>query len=185
MELNTSQPHHSEIMTKPSRNPILFIVVGIVIIVIAALALLLWQKNQEIGQALNQLSDTEKRLTDSLSTNKDKSSGPALEDVDMSSLSENDQKNAAALVASEYACSVTSFTCNKAQTTVTTFQKVTDKTAGFAKVSTASGDGAKVTTWLKYRAGGSQWVVIYEGEAMPSAAVIKQFDIPTDFLAVN
>lgn len=64
MELNTSQPEHSIIMSKPSRNPILLIVGGIFLIAVVGLGLLVWQKNQEIGVALQQLSDSEKRFTD-------------------------------------------------------------------------------------------------------------------------
>lgn len=59
MELNTSQPQHSQIISKPSRNPILLIVIGVLVIVFVALGLLIWQKNQEIGHTLTQLSDAE------------------------------------------------------------------------------------------------------------------------------
>lgn len=66
MELNTSQPQHSEIISKPSRNPILYVIVGVVVIIIVALGLLVWQKNQEISSVLQQLSDSEKSLADQI-----------------------------------------------------------------------------------------------------------------------
>lgn len=64
MELNTSQPEHSTIMSRPSRNPILLIAAGIFLIAVVGLGLLVWQKNQEISGVLQQLSDSEKRFTD-------------------------------------------------------------------------------------------------------------------------
>lgn len=183
MELNTSQPQHSQIIAKPSRNPILLIVVGIVIIVIAALGLLLWQKNQEIGSVLEQLADTEKQLVATNANKKD--SGKASEQPAMYKRSEVEQKSAASLATTEYYCLVTNFGCDKVSSTVTKFQKVTEDKSGFAIVKATNAEGKSMTAWLKYRNSGSQWVVIYEGEATPSSAVIKQFDIPTDFVAVN
>lgn len=185
MELNTSQPQHSQIISKPSRNPILFIAIGVVVIVLVALGLLVWQKNQEISQALSQLADAEKQLSDSLRGNS-KQSGPDAESIMMSRKTEDEQKIAAELVAGEYACSIRGFACNKSESNVKMFQKVTDTTAGYAKVSVVTADGANtVTPWLIHRAGGSQWIVFYEGEAMPSPAVQERFPVPTDFLAVD
>jgi hypothetical protein len=182
MELNTSQPHHSEIMTKPSRNPILLIIVGIIVIVIVALGLLVWQKNQEISSVLDQLADTEEQLV--ARANNDKTSDIEPQPA-MYTLSEDSQKDAAKLGASDYYCLVADFGCDKVVANVTKFQKVTNQAEGFAIVSAVSGTDKKLNLWLKYRPGGNTWVVIYEGEAMPSSAITKQFNIPTDFLAVN
>jgi hypothetical protein len=183
MELNTSQPQHSQIIAKPSRNPILLIISGVILIVIVALVLLLWQKNQEIGSVLDQLADTEKQLVAKNTSKKD--DGNASEQPAMYKRSDAEQKTAASLAATEYYCLVTNFGCDKVTSTVTKFQKVTQDVDGFAIVKATNTSEKTVTAWLKYRSGGTQWVVIYEGDSMPSSAVIKQFDIPTDFVAVN
>ena len=144
----------------------------------------MWQKNQEIGQALSQLADVEEQLSNSLKGNNTQS-GPDPEATMMSKLTEDEQKAAAELVAGEYACSIKGFMCNKPEATVKLFQKVTDTTAGFAKVAVVNADGSRVTPWLTYRVGGSEWIVFYEGEALPPPAVQERFPVPTDFLAVD
>lgn len=184
MELNTSQPQHSQIIAKPSRNPILLIAVGAVIIIIVALALLVWQKSQEVSSVLVQLADTEKQLV-AKTSNSGKNSDKVTQQPAMYTLPEAEQKAAASLAATEYYCLVANFGCDKVTSQVTKFQKVTDSTDGFAIVKAINSEGKSVTPWLKYRTSGTQWIVFYEGEAMPPSAVIKQFDIPTDFLAVN
>lgn len=185
MELNTSQSQGSQINSKPHRNPILLIGIGVVVILLVGMGLLLWQKNQEIGQALSQLSDTEKRLTDSLNSNKDKSANVGVEQKAMETLSESEQKQQATLGASAYYCAISNFGCDKVTTIVTKFQKATDTTSGYAKVVATNGSDKKLTLWLKYRVGGSDWIVFYEGEALPPAVVVERFAVPADFLAVN
>ncbi len=185
MELNTSQPQHSQIVSKPSRNPILYMVVGIVLIALTVLGLLVWQKNQEISLALSQLADTEKRLTDSVKSTANKATDLPLTNKSIVAMSENEQKTSATAAAADYYCAVSDFGCDKVSASVTTFQKLTDKSDGFAKVKATGTSDKTLTLWLKHRIGGQQWIVFYEGEAMPSAAITKQFSIPTDFLAVD
>lgn len=185
MELNTSQPQHSQIISKPSRNPILFIAIGVIVIMFVALGLLVWQKNQEIGQVLNQLADTEKLLTESVRSTADKATDlPALEKP-MASRDEKDQQSAATIAASEYYCAISDFGCDKVSSQPIEFQKVTETNDGFAKVSAKNMSNQTLIIWLKYSMNGTQWVPFYEGQAMPSAEIIKRWSIPTDFLAVN
>ncbi len=185
MELNTSQPQHSQIISKPSRNPILYIVIGAILIALTVLGLLVWQKNQEISLALSQLADTEKRLTESVKSGNDKPVDMPQDHSALAALSEVDQKISAATAAADYYCAVRDFGCDKVVANVTKFQKATDTTDGFAVVTSTNLSGQKVTPWLKYRVGGSGWIVFYEGEALPSAAITKQFSVPTDLLAVD
>lgn len=185
MELNTSQPQHSQIVSKPSRNPILYIVIGVVLITLTALGLLVWQKNQEISTVLSQLSDTEKRLTESMNPSRNKATDLPLPTTSIVAMSENEQKTTATSAAADYYCGVSDFGCDKVSASVTDFQKLTVESDGFAKVVATNAAGSKLTVWLKHRIGGSGWAVFYEGQALPSAAITKQFSIPTDFLAVD
>jgi hypothetical protein len=185
MELNTSQPQHSQIISKPSRNPILLVVIGLILIALVALGLLVWQKNQEIGNTLNQLADVERQLSDSLSSGKETASQLPAEQTATYTLSESEQKEQAVLGASSYYCAVANFGCDKVTTSVTEFQKATETTAGYAKVVATNDSGKKLTLWLVNGVGASSWIVFYEGAALPSPAVQEKFPVPTDFLAVD
>lgn len=62
MEINTSQPRHSQIISKPSRNPILLIVLALMVLALGIVAILLWQKIQEITSIQGELSGAHQQL---------------------------------------------------------------------------------------------------------------------------
>jgi hypothetical protein len=185
MELNTSQPQHSQIISKPSRNPILFLAIGVIVIVLVALGLLVWQKNQEIGSMLNQLADTEKQLSDTLKFTSTKATDVPIDEMPMASRDQKEQQSAAVSAASQYYCALGNFDCDKVSVFKVDLQTVTDNRDGYAKVYAKSMSDQNVVVWLKYAVDGKQWVPFYEGEALPPADVVKKWSIPTDFLAVD
>ncbi len=68
MELNTSQPDHSLIVGKPSRNPILLIVVGALVIGIVAIGMVLWQRMADLDGVRAELASVQQQLTHANST---------------------------------------------------------------------------------------------------------------------
>jgi hypothetical protein len=66
MEHDSSQPQHLQTMSKPHRSPMRAVAIGVIVIVVAGLALLVWQKNQEIGTVSQQLSDSENKLAEQI-----------------------------------------------------------------------------------------------------------------------
>lgn len=183
MELNTSQPQHSQIVSKPSRNPIIMIVVGALLIGIVLLGLLWWQKDQEL-QSVNSIlkgaQDQIVKLNDSKDSLQGKNTPADPNDTKMS------QKDAVLLGASSYYCMIKNFGCDKVAATVTKFQEETETTPGFAMVTASnasSQEGFKL--WLEHTPGAPSsydWVVIYAGQNVPPADIVSRFDIPSSFV---
>lgn len=186
MELNTSQPRHSEIIAKPARKPVLLLVISFLLIVFTVLGLVVWRQNQEINSTLGLLADAEKRLEDSLGIGKDKSADsekPVVRQA-MATLSEDEQKTAATTDSSHYICALANFGCDKVTQEVTKFQPVTETDGGFAVVVATHASGEKRTLWLKHVVSGEAWIVIYDGET-PTREIIDRFAVPADFVAAN
>ena len=76
MELNTSQPQHSEIIAKPARKPVIAIIIGLLVIALAILGVLLWSSRQDITFVQDEL----KGLHDQLNVAKQSSTSAAKSD---------------------------------------------------------------------------------------------------------
>lgn len=178
MELNTSQPQHSEIIAKPARKPVVLIIVSLLVIALAVAASFILKQNDQINSVQNELSAAQ-----NLFASVAKSSNNTEEEIDMSAQAQSER---AQLAAGAYGCSIVDFGCDKTTQTVEQFQEMTMDQDGFAVVNVVNAKEQTLSVWLKSRIGGTgEWVVIYEGTSLPSMDVIGRFGIPTDFLAVE
>lgn len=63
MELNTSQPQHSQIISKPSRNPIVLVVIALLVLGIGVVSVALWQRMIDLDGVRAELASTQHQLT--------------------------------------------------------------------------------------------------------------------------
>lgn len=63
MELNTSQPRHSQIISKPSRNPIVLMLLALTVLILGVVGVLLWQKAQEVTSIQSELHGVQQQLS--------------------------------------------------------------------------------------------------------------------------
>jgi len=87
------------------------------------------------------------------------------------------------LAASNYLCSTVDFSCNKSVSTVTQKQAPAAGKPGFALVTVTGTMSTKL--YLKSVSTGDEWIVVFEGQNVPSAEVTKKFSIPADFTGAN
>ncbi|MEO5691277.1 MAG: hypothetical protein ABIQ64_03775 [Candidatus Saccharimonadales bacterium] len=164
MELNTSQPQHSQIVSKPSRNPILYIVCGVVIITIVLLALLIWQQKQQIASVANELTNTQK-LNEELTKARQSLENKAVQKEDAPSKTGDENAQVVALAESyQKAASITTYD-----------YKVEKLEAEFARVSFKT----PYVEQCFYKKVDGTWTQIFCGVVRPSSALIKQYGIPT------
>lgn len=164
MELNTSQPQHAQIISKPSRNPILYIIGGIVIITIVLLGLLIWQQKQQIASVANELTSSQKLNEELSKARQDLQSdaGPQ-EDTPVKPTDDNSQVTALA-ESYQKAAGITAYDF-----------KVEALEAPFARVSFKT----PYAEQCFYKKVDGSWTQIFCGVAKPSSAVIKQYGIPS------
>ncbi len=167
MELNTSQPQHSQIVSKPSRNPILYIFVGLVVVIIAVLALLIWQQKQQIASVASELTDTKKLNEDLAKARRDLESRVVQEDAP----SKTGDDNAKVVSLAE--------SYQKAAGITTYDFKVETVEASFARVSFKT----PFVEQCFYKKVDDTWTQIFCGVTKPSNAVIKQYSIPPTLTA--
>lgn len=180
MELNTSQPEHSLIVAKSAKKPLLMILFGVLLIALAFAASLLLQKNDQINSIQNELQQAQERITALATTPADEPTQPEID------LSTQGQTERAQLAATNYACSIVDFGCDKTTYTVDKFQEMTDTRTGYAVVSGINETNETLKLWLVSPIGGAgEWVVVYEGTTSPPRAVVERFGIPAEFVTAQ
>lgn len=86
--------------------------------------------------------------------------------------------------AGSYVCAMEDFGCDKNTYAITKQQEPKADSNGYAIVTATSSTNKTTTLYLTAREG-TEWVVIYEGQAQPSAATIEKFAIPAAFLGAS